>query len=450
MVWANGQELQGGKYMIEEVLGQGGFGITYKALHVSLNNSVVIKTQNEYLRHDGDYEKYVDQFIKEGHILARLSEDPHPYIVGVRDLFQEGETHCLVMDFIPGENLSQLVKRKGAILEAEAVGYIRQIGEALKVVHEAGLVHRDAHPGNIIIRNNSKAVLIDFGIAKELIPSTQTSTGKAGNQGFAPYEQMYRGSREPNVDVYCLAATLYYIVTGERPATGLQRKLDNTPLIPPKDIVSGISDRVNRAIIKGMALEPRNRPKSMQNWLDLLEVSQVVTPPPVNPLPGREVIRPSFPESPAQPSRNSDTGKTRTIPWVSLVLVLVSYLLIGITLVWAEAGAVAWVVPVAGAVAGAVAVDWAWAFTKAGAWAVAIAGAWAVGVAIAGAWAVAWAVAVAIAEVLVWAVAMAWARNKLFESFSRFHTFLILLGTSWLGLGLGWLVYLAFSQTFSR
>jgi|GEM_PF-4309950 len=271
MVWSAGYQLQGGKYIIEEVLGQGGFGITYKALHDLFNYPVVIKTPNEYLKNDPDYQKYVDRFIKEARILARISRDPHPHIVGVHDLFTESATHCLVMDFVSGENLFELVKRRGALPEAEIVRYVRQIGEALAQVHQAGLVHRDAHPGNIMLRGNGKAVLIDFGIAKELVPSTQSSSkGIAGNQGFAPYEQMVRGSREPAVDVYCLAATLYYAVTGQRPSTSLDRKLNKVALTPPNRIVPGISNRLNQAILKGMALEAKDRPQSMDEWLKLL------------------------------------------------------------------------------------------------------------------------------------------------------------------------------------
>ncbi|MEQ9355345.1 protein kinase domain-containing protein [Coleofasciculus chthonoplastes] len=278
MVWATGQRLQGGKYVIQGVLGQGGFGITYKARHVSLNHYVVIKTPNEYLQYEPDYHKYLARFIEEAQILARLSRDPHPSIVGVHDLFQEGIISCLVMNFVEGENLFELVRRRGAIPEAEAVRYIRQIGEALTLVHQGGLTHRDAHPGNILLRQNSRAVLIDFGIAKELVPSTYTTTGAVGNEGFAPYEQVHRGSREPNVDVYCLAATLYYALTGQCPTKSLDRKLYQEPLIEPQEIVPGISKQVNRAILKGMELEPKDRPQSMQAWLKQLDISKVFTP----------------------------------------------------------------------------------------------------------------------------------------------------------------------------
>jgi tRNA A-37 threonylcarbamoyl transferase component Bud32 len=276
MVWVAGQQLQNGKYQIETVLGKGGFGITYKALQFPLEQQVVIKTLNESYRRKPDYDKYVERFIKEGQILARLSEDPHPNIVGVIDLFQEGEIYCLVMDYIDGETLFDLVKRRGALPETEILECFRQIGEALTVVHKAGLVHRDAHPGNIMLRPNGKAVLIDFGIAGELLPATETSI-KPYNRGFAPYEQR-NGDRNPTVDVYCLSATLYYAVTGQKPATALDRKLNNVHLIPPQEIVPSISDKLNTAILKGMALEAKNRPQTIPALLNLLGVSPSVKP----------------------------------------------------------------------------------------------------------------------------------------------------------------------------
>jgi serine/threonine-protein kinase len=138
------------------------------------------------------------------------------------------------------------------------------------VVHQAGLVHRDAHPGNIMLRSNGKAVLIDFGISKEIVPLTGTQMSKDANAAFAPYEQITRGTSKPTVDIYSLAATLYYGVTGQKPSVSLARKVDNQPLIPPQRFISGISNKLNQAILKGMALEAKDRPKSMQLWLEML------------------------------------------------------------------------------------------------------------------------------------------------------------------------------------
>lgn len=289
MVWPDGKLLHGGKYQIERILGRGGFGITYKARHRQLNQDVVIKTPDETLKIEPDYPKYVQRFIQEGQILARLCREPHPHIVRVIDLFQERDTHCLVMDFIEGESLWERVRRRGKLTEAEAVEYIRQIGSALIEVHKAKLVHRDAHPGNIMLKSSGKAVLIDFGISGEMFPTTMTSK-HFGNKGFAPYEQQRQGSRHPRVDIYTLAGSLYYALTGELPTNSFDRKYDRLELVPPKQLVPRISNEVNRAILKGMELEAENRSQSMQEWLKLLEPRQVApvsTPQPVQLSPQR-------------------------------------------------------------------------------------------------------------------------------------------------------------------
>ncbi|MBD2183624.1 serine/threonine protein kinase [Planktothrix sp. FACHB-1355] len=279
MVWAAGQRLQKGKYIIEKILGEGGFGITYQARHTLLQQLVVIKTPNESLKNDPEYPKYLQRFVEEGRRLEKLSEKQHPNIVRVRDLFEKKGIYCLVMDFVAGESLFDLVRRRGALPANEAVEYVRQIGEALTVVHQASLVHRDAHPGNIMVQSDGKAVLIDFGIAGEILQTVESSK-HFGNWAFAPYEQMM-GSREPTVDVYCLAASLYYAVTGQCPTSSLDRKLNNVRLIKPKQHAD-ISDELNRAILKGMELEAKNRPQSMQEWLKLLEVANRTVPVGIN------------------------------------------------------------------------------------------------------------------------------------------------------------------------
>lgn len=423
MVWAKKHQLQNGKYIIEEVLGQGGFGITYKALDTEINQYVVIKTPNEYLKYDPQYDKYVDKFKKEAKRLAKFSTNPHPHIVRTRHFFQEVNSYCLVMDFIDGETLFEMVRRRGRIPEKEAVRYIKQIGKALKIIHRSNLVHRDAHPGNIMVNRDGKAILIDFGIAKELIPTTQSSTGNAGNHGFAPFEQIYKGSREPNVDVYCLSATFYFVLTGQHPTNSVTRKLDNGRLIPPKDLVPSINKKINKAIIKGMALEPKFRPRTMHKWLCLM------------------------------------FKRSKKKPWFSLMLVMISYSIASFILViyrvdthvwlifWAGAGAwaVTWSVLLAGAIAWSGAMTWSGAVAWAGAIAWAGAVAWAV------TWAMAWAGAVAWTGTIAWAVtwtmtvagvfAVAWAVVKLRnELFSSTEILLILSFSSSVGLSLGWLL----------
>ncbi|MGL5132115.1 MAG: protein kinase domain-containing protein, partial [Planktothrix sp.] len=270
MSWTPGYQLRQRPYIIERILGQGGFGITYKAKHLQLDHQVVLKTPNAGLQNDPEYPKYVQRFIQEGKTLARLCQNSHPHIVRVSDLFEENGLHCLVMDLIVGQSLWEFVQTKGRLSEAEAVNIIRQIADALVMVHNAGIIHRDAHPGNIMLRNNTSAVLIDFGLAAEIMPKVMSSKHPA-NLNFAPYEQFLEGSGKPTVDVYCLAASLYYAITGQLPTQALTRKLKNQALIPPNKIVK-ISDKINDAILKGLGLEPEQRPQTMAEFLRLLDI----------------------------------------------------------------------------------------------------------------------------------------------------------------------------------
>jgi len=266
MLWMPGQILKTRPFRIESILGQGGFGITYKATHLQLNHQVVLKTPNAGLQNDPEYPKFVDRFIREGQILAKLSENAPPGIVRVSDLFEENGIHCLVMDLVVGPSLFEVVQQRGRLPDTEAVEIIRQSGEALTAVHQAGLVHRDAHPGNIMLRPNGQAVLIDFGIATELVPMVPTSKHFA-HRDFAPWEQR-KGSGKPTVDIYALAASLYYAVTGEKPTPSFERQFENEPLKPAKDF--GVKDWVSQAIEKGMESDPQKRPQSMQEWLTYL------------------------------------------------------------------------------------------------------------------------------------------------------------------------------------
>ncbi|HAA32334.1 MAG TPA: hypothetical protein DCE56_37340 [Cyanobacteria bacterium UBA8553] len=276
MVWENGHRLHNGKYIIEQKLGEGAFGVTYKAQTTGLKMAVVIKTpkppNNLPLINKDKYSKYIEKFYREAELLARMPK--HYHIVGVRDFFyekfEEREIPCIVMEFIPGENLFALVKRQGELKEEHALKYIGQIGNALKTVHEKELVHRDAHPGNIIITEGKQAILIDFGLAKEIVLSSATSTHFA-HHDFAPYEQ-FEGINDVRVDVYTLAASLYYDLTGKLPTPSSRRKNYKEDLKEPKAWNSSISDTVNKAILMGMELEAEDRPQSVQDWLDLLHM----------------------------------------------------------------------------------------------------------------------------------------------------------------------------------
>ncbi|WP_017745710.1 serine/threonine-protein kinase [Scytonema hofmannii] len=272
MAWVIGQKLQGGKYTIDRQLGEGGFGITYRAVN---NNGqyVVIKTLNDTVQSHSHFAKFQQDFLNEA---IKLAKCRHANIVSIHEVIQEDTLWCIVMEYIDGENLATQVERQGTLSEKEALHYIQQIGEALTVVHNNGLLHRDVKPENIVLRaNKSEAVLIDFGIAREFTQNlTQTHTQMLAD-GFAPVEQYdKRAKRGAYTDVYALAATLYFLLTGEVPTISPLRAI-GTLLEEPKTLNSSISNSVNQAILKGMEVKPENRLQSVQQWLELLSIGAV-------------------------------------------------------------------------------------------------------------------------------------------------------------------------------
>ncbi len=307
MEWAKGKQLQGGQYVyyVEKILGRGGFGITYLA-EADYGQLVAIKTVNKMVQDSIDFAKCQQEFENEA---RRLQQCRHPHIVSVHDLFLEGLLWCMVMEYIPGETLASYVDKQGILSETEALHYIWQISEALIEVHKNSLLHRDVKPRNIMLRfDNSEAVLIDFGAAREFTHNHTETHTEVMSQGFAPYEQYFRKrKRGAYTDVYATAATLYFMVTGKVPPTALDRAADGEQLVPPKQLNWRISDRVNEAILQGMSLEVSDRPQSMQEWLKLLE-PQVITPPTVEPAHKVEVIRPPSLPVPTPHPNEPDTS----------------------------------------------------------------------------------------------------------------------------------------------
>ena len=270
-----GKTLQDNKYTLEQELGRGGFGVTYKATHHYLNQIVVIKTLNESLRQHPDFATLQRKFQDEA---RRLALCVHPHIVRVSDFFTEAGLPYMVMEYIPGRTLASVVLPNKPLPEEVAIHYIRQIGAALKVVHRNGLLHRDIKPQNIIVRQDSReVVLIDFSIAREFtlgLIQTHTSLISAG---YAPIEQyLPQEKRTPATDIYGLAATLYTLLTAQVPVASVQRILqasspENHRSMPePRDLQHRLSAAVNQAVMQGMAVEACHRPASVDEWLSLL------------------------------------------------------------------------------------------------------------------------------------------------------------------------------------
>lgn len=279
----NGTALRGGEYVIQSCLGSGGFAITYQASEPSLGRQVAVKELfprgcvriGRRLAPGGEWppealEKYRRRFRDEGRRLAALH---HPGIVAIHAVFEENDTVYLVMQLVDGVPLDRYLDERGGWLPVEeAIALTCQAGEALAMVHAAGLLHRDVKPPNLVRRPDGSAVLIDFGSAREFLPHSPQAGTIIISQGYAAPEQYQPGERLGHFsDVYGLAATLYHLLTGEIPLAApareqgvilasVQERRPETPLV------------VSDAVMRGLSVQPGDRPASVREFLD--EVSR--------------------------------------------------------------------------------------------------------------------------------------------------------------------------------
>ena len=272
--------LQGGKYRIERVLGQGGFGITYLATQLSLQRQVAIKEffMKDFCCRDertytistpstGSYrlaEQYRKKFIKEARNLARLN---HPNIINVIDVFEENKTVYYVMPYLSGGSLQDCVRRHGALSEQEAMKYVKQIASALKYMHEEQhICHYDVKPANILLDDKGNAVLIDFGISKNYDSNGyETTTTPIGlSEGYAPIEQYQQNVEEfsPVSDVYALGATLYFLLHGRTPVPAVNRA-SGMALLMRKNLSPDIKQVINASL----KLSKRERSQSVDIFM---------------------------------------------------------------------------------------------------------------------------------------------------------------------------------------
>ncbi|MDM3849645.1 MAG: bifunctional serine/threonine-protein kinase/formylglycine-generating enzyme family protein [Aphanizomenon gracile PMC627.10] len=289
-----GQLLKRGQYEIIDNLGQGGFGITYLAQDHKRKKEVAIKSLNVSFLKQRYRDKYgntdsfgeflaeeQDKFNTEAMVLATFD---HPHIVKVYpELFQENGLSCMVMEYVKGKNLEQYLYANGVFSESAGLEIIKGIGEALSYIHSRNYLHRDIKPANILLRQeDNQAILIDFGLAREVNFAELMSLTNAKTPVFAPPEQFEnRSNFTPALDIYALAATLYVIIAVDEPpfiplpSPYLNAKimLDMKMAIePPQKYNSQISQKVNDAILKGMELDYQNRPQSITEWFTFLGI----------------------------------------------------------------------------------------------------------------------------------------------------------------------------------
>lgn len=280
-----GTFLQGGRYKIEKVLGQGGFGITYLATQDILERKVAIKEfffkefceREEWTNtitlgtqaNKTTVEKFLKKFIKEAQTISALH---HPNIVQIHDIFRENNTAYYVMEYIDGNSLGDIVKTQGALPETKAVEIIKKVAVALDYIHTKNINHLDVKPNNIMVRHNDgEVILIDFGVAKQYDEKTKegTTTTPVGiSHGYSPSEQYKRNgvsSFSPESDIYSLGATLYKMVTGITPPEAIEVAQEGLPEMP-----SHISEACKSVIRKSMMLNKADRPHNIAQFLDIL------------------------------------------------------------------------------------------------------------------------------------------------------------------------------------
>jgi len=278
------------RYEIQALLGQGGFGAVYKAFDRRLHMEVAVK---ENLQTSPQSQK---QFEKEAFILARLR---HPNLTKVTDHFTvSSQGQYLVMEFIEGVSLGRI---KLPLAEAQALAWLGQIADALAYLHEQKIIHRDIKPPNILITPQGQAVLVDFGISKVLEDDVSTSTGARGlTPGFAPIEQ-YKGRTDERTDIYALAATLYYLLTGQRPPDAVDRIVDSLALKPPRQFSPSISPQVEAAIMRAMETTANQRFQKMTEFQQALGQRSASQPVSVQPGSGQRSASQPVSQSASQP-----------------------------------------------------------------------------------------------------------------------------------------------------
>lgn len=319
------------RYKVNALVGQGGAGAVYQAEDLRLEGRLC--ALKEVRPQPGASPEAVsqaqDQFRREASILARLDQ---PNLPKVSDFFSRNGLDYLVMDFVAGRNLKEILdetRRKNRFLDEERVlAWTQQLCDALDYLHnqEPPVIHRDIKPGNIKLTPEGRIKLVDFGLVKPMDPEdprTVTVLQGLGSLPYTPLEQ-YGGAighTDTRSDIYALGATLYHLLTGRAPATAQERFLQAEKLPPPRTINPDLSERTESIILRAMSMHPDERPASIAAMRDTL-------------FGGVAAINPVGLPAPARPS-----------PWlralwhnaILLALVLLLFV-IAVTLTWQASG----------------------------------------------------------------------------------------------------------------
>jgi len=295
MQLTNGHRLQEGKYRIEKKIGQGGFGVTYLArwyqklqgeMGVANSYSMVVIKEffwSKYCNREADgytvsissaegkemMAQFKEKLKKEGKFISKLS---HPNIVRILNIFEENNTAYLVMEYIEGESLSDIIRKQGKLDEPTVLKYAGQICSALTEIHSKRILHLDIKPSNVLIDENDNVQIIDFGVSKQYDETShETSDTPIGvSAGYSPIEQYGTlKSFSPPTDIYALGATLYKMITGETPIEATDR--NRVDLEPVTRYSPNVGKKTEEAIAKAMSEKIRDRYQSAEELWKALE-----------------------------------------------------------------------------------------------------------------------------------------------------------------------------------
>ena len=272
------------RYYIGRVIGEGSFGVTYIGRDILLGIVIAIKeyfplsygyrdvrkdSEHIICAYEGNDKKGLEQFYNEAKILSRFHMLEG--IVSVRDFFYANQTAYIVMDYIDGITLKEYVKKNGSISGEDTLKMMKPVIRSLHTIHQAGIIHRDISPDNLLLTGGNKLVLVDFGSARVENRTITQSMTVIFKRGYTPEEQyLRRGKLGAWSDVYALCATMYFMLTGIVPNEAIERMLQDQVLPLSKMPEIMLSQKQKDAIMHGISVRPEKRLQNMQELSDSL------------------------------------------------------------------------------------------------------------------------------------------------------------------------------------
>lgn len=261
-----------GSYKIIEKIAFGGMGVVYKGIHTRLEQFVAIKVLSPQFASNQNMKS---KFLSEAKIQAQLS---HPNVVNIMNFIEEEDETYLIMEYIDGETLEELLQRKNKISFEEAINISRGILSALRYMHSKGLAHRDIKPSNIMFNKDGIVKVTDFGITKIIGDDKNTKSGLVGSYTYMSPEHILGEDAGIESDIYSFGVTLYRMVTGQVPFKGdteyaiMKGHLEN-PRIPPWIINPQVPRKLGKVILKAISRKPKDRYRDTDELLNDLEKS---------------------------------------------------------------------------------------------------------------------------------------------------------------------------------